>query len=212
MSEMTAARDGLLAASTSNALASIYLGRLDEAEAELGRVIDARHADAPRLLHEPLTYLGMLRRLQSRHVDALQLFARARAALGDDPYNEVALAQVLVEQGLTNVEVGDIESAVSDLERAHGLLTKLQKGMTPLHADALVALGRANMGRRPLDAIPLLARADAFWRDFEPDNRWGAEAALWLGRCHLALGRNAEARDALQRAAKLFAASPIPAA
>jgi hypothetical protein len=62
-----------------------------------------------------------------------------------------------------------------------------------------------------MDAIPLLERADAFWRDFEPDNRWGGESALWLGRCHLALGRNAQARDALRRATKLLAASPLPA-
>ncbi len=211
MSEMSAARNALLAATTSSALASIYLGRLDEAEAQLGHVISERNADPPRLIHEPLTHLGKLRRLQSRHVDALQLFAQARGALNDDPYNQVALAQVLVEQGLTHIETGDIESAVTDLERADSLLTKSQMGMTPLRADALVALGRAIMGRRPVDAIPLLERADAFWRDFEPDNRWGGEAALWLGRCHLALGRNAEARDALRRAAKLLPASPVPA-
>jgi len=211
MSGMTDSRNGLLAARASDALASIYLGRLDEAEAQLGSVIHDRRADPPRLLHEPLTNLGMLRRLQARHVDALQLFAQARAALSDDPYNDVALSRVLIEQGLTKVETGAIESAVSDLGRAHDLLTRLQKGMTPLHADALVALGRATMGRRPMDAIPLLERADAFWREFEPDNPWGGEAALWLGRCHLALGRNAEARQALQRADKLSSTRSIVA-
>ena len=211
MGETVAAGERLLASRTSGALASIYLGQLDDAEAELGLVVDARRAGPPRLIHEPLTYLGMLRRMQSRHVDALQLYAQALEALRDDPYNQVALAQVLVEQGLTNVEMGEYERAVPILDRAHALLTNSQKGMTPIHAEALVALGRATMVRRPLDAVPLLERADAFWRDFEPDNRWGGEAALWLGRCHLSLGRNSEGRDALRRAAKLFAASSIPA-
>jgi serine/threonine protein kinase len=211
MSEATAARNALLAARTSNALASIYLGRFDEAETDLGRVIDERRADPPRLIHEPLTYLGMLRRLQSRHGDALQLFDQARDALKDDPYNEVARAQVLIEQGSTHVEMGDIESALVVLARADTSLTKVQKQMTPLHADALVALGRATMPGRPTDAFALLARADEFWRAFAPDNRAGGEAALWLGRCLLSLGRNAEARDALRRAAKLLSGSPAPA-
>jgi len=211
ISEMAAARNALLAARTSNALASIYLGRFDEAEANLGRVIDERRADPPRLIHEPLTYLGMLRRRQSRQVDALQLFEQVRAALKDDPYNEVARAQVLVEQGSTLVEMGDFAGAVVVLERARASLTKMQTQMTPLHADALVALARATMAGRPMDAFALLARADAFWRGFEPDNRSGGEAALWLGRCQLSLGRNAEARDALRRAAKLLAGPLTPA-
>jgi tetratricopeptide (TPR) repeat protein len=211
MSEMTASRNGLLAARTSNALASIYLARHVDAEAELERVIAERASDPPRSIHEPLSHLGMLRRLQSRHADALQLLAQSRAALSDDPYNEVALARVLAEQGLTRVEMGDIGRAVPDLERAHALLTKAQKEMTPLHADALVALGRATLERRPLDAIPLLIRADAFWRDFEPENPWGADAALWLGRCQLALGQTADGDGTLRRAARLRAAAPVPA-
>jgi tetratricopeptide (TPR) repeat protein len=59
-------------------------------------------------------------------------------------------------------------------------------------------------------ALPSLQKADLFWRDFDADNRWAGETALWLGRCYLALGRRAEAGDALSRAAKLLAASPIP--
>jgi hypothetical protein len=38
-------------------------------------------------------------------------------------------------------------------------------------------------------ALSLLEKADAFWREFGPDNRWPGQAALWLGRCYLALGR-----------------------
>jgi hypothetical protein len=37
-----------------------------------------------------------------------------------------------------------------------------------------------------------LERADAFWRGFDAGNRASGEAALWLGRCRLALDRRSE--------------------
>lgn len=55
-----------------------------------------------------------------------------------------------------------------------------------------------------MEALPLLENADLFWRDFAPNNRWAGETALWLGR-------RADAQAVLSRAARLLAASPIPA-
>ena len=61
------------------------------------------------------------------------------------------------------------------------------------------------------DALRALQAADAYWRERRPDSRWAGEAALWLGRAHLALGQRDEARAALDRAAKLLGPSKIPA-
>ena len=60
-------------------------------------------------------------------------------------------------------------------------------------------------------AKPLLEEADAYWRDLNPASRWAGEAALWLGRAYLALGQNAEAGEAFNRAERILLASPLPA-
>ena len=79
-------------------------------------------------------------------------------------------------------------------------------------AGALVAIGRAHLdlGQHPAALAPL-QRADAFWREFDADNRWAGEAALWLGRCYRALGREAEADESLRRAKTILSHSELPA-
>lgn len=62
---------------------------------------------------------------------------------------------------------------------------------------------------RPVDALPLLQEADRFWSDFDPHNRWAGEAALWLGRCYVALGRRSQTRPALSQASRILSRSPI---
>jgi hypothetical protein len=59
--------------------------------------------------------------------------------------------------------------------------------------------------------LPLLEPANAFWREFDPDNVRGADAASWLGRCAQQLGRAAVARNAQDRASRLRAAAERPA-
>ncbi len=84
--------------------------------------------------------------------------------------------------------------------------------MTPTRADLMIGMARVHLqGSEPADALRALQAADAYWRKRRPDSRWAGEAALWLGRCYLAHGRKAEAHVTLARAAKLLAASPIPA-
>jgi tetratricopeptide (TPR) repeat protein len=84
---------------------------------------------------------------------------------------------------------------------------KHQTHLTPLRADALVGLGRAQLALGQNDeAVKNLEAADSFWRQFDHESRWGAEAALWLGRVYLALSRPAEAERSLQRARQISAA------
>ena len=50
------------------------------------------------------------------------------------------------------------------------------------------------------EALPLLEKADAFWRGFDADNRWAGEASLWLAQC----------RRAYRRADKILSKSSLP--
>ena len=115
------------------------------------------------------------------------------------------------EIGLVRLDQGDAAPAAAVLEQALREFERLESRVTPARADALVGLGRARLAQgRVANALPPLETAHAFWRDFDPDNRWAGEAALWLGRCYLALGRKAEADEALNRAQELLSRSPIP--
>ena len=202
---------GLLLSRADYGLALVYLGRFQDAETELQQVVAERRAGRARAIHQPLSYLGTLRRLEGRPDLALTLFEEASAAARNRPLNKVDLAQVLTGIGITRLETSDYDEAVRSLNEARALLEEVQKEKTPARADALVGLGRAKMGQgRLAEALPLLEAADRFWHEFDAENRWAGEAALWLGRCYAALGRAADARQALARAEKLLSRSPIP--
>ncbi len=118
--------------------------------------------------------------------------------------------RVLIEFGLDQLELGKRGEASVALEEALGLSRRLQAATAPERADALVGLGRARMSLgHPVEALPLLEEADASWRGFDPENRWAGEAALWLGECQAALGRDREAARSLSRAEKILARSPL---
>jgi serine/threonine-protein kinase len=202
---------GLLLSRAGYGLALVYLGRFQDAELELQQVVAERRAGRPRAIHQPLSHLGTLRRLQGQHEVALGLFEEAAAAARNRALSKVDLAQVLTGSGLTRLEMADYDGALRSLEEARALLDEVQKEKTPAKADAWVGLGRARMAQGQLaDALPLLEAADRFWVEFDGANRWAGEAALWLGHCHAALGRAEDARRALARAEKLLSRSPIP--
>ena len=119
----------------------------------------------------------------------------------------------LVERGLARLELGEAQAADESFTRAEVLFEQTQGDRTtPDRADLRVGAARVRMLRGEHQvALPLLREADAFWRDFDAENRGAGEAAFWLGRCLLALGHQAEARDTLARAKRLLATSPIPA-
>jgi hypothetical protein len=119
----------------------------------------------------------------------------------------------LSETGLAQLELGDLEAAEVAFAKAEALFARFQKAFTtPARVDLMIGTARAQMRRQEFAAaLPALEKADAFWRDFATDSRWAGEAALWLGRCQLALRHDREGRAALSRAATLLAASPLPA-
>lgn len=202
-----------LHARASFGLALAYLGRFAEADRQLRETIDKAGSKAARAQHLAMRNLGTSLRLQGRYVESLAWFEKALAAAAIQHSHRGDLAQGLLEAGLVRLEMGEPETARELFARADTLFRDVQKQhMTPARADLLVGMARVQMDHKNwTDAVPLLETANRFWLDFDPANRWAGEAALWLGRCDLALGRNADAQVALNRAEKLLALSPIPA-
>jgi serine/threonine protein kinase len=200
-------------ARTSFGLVLAYLGRFDEADRLLRQTLDNAGSKPTRAQHLAMRNFGTSLRLQGRHADALPWLEKGIAAAAIQRSHRGDLALGLVEAGLSKLELGDAEAAQELFVRADTLLEDLQKKhTTPARADLLVGMARVQMQRgNHRDALPLLESADLFWRDFDSENRWAGEAALWLGRCYLALGRRTDAHAVLSRAETVLASSPIPA-
>jgi eukaryotic-like serine/threonine-protein kinase len=193
-------------------LALAYLGQFDRADRELmqaigtpGNVVGGGHLLA-------MQNLGASLRLQGRYAESLPWLERAMDAASLKPGRRGYLAHGLLEAGLAKLELNDVEGAQGFFARAEQLFSDVQKRhTTPARAELHIGTARVLMRQRNYAAaLPLLEKADAFWLEFDAENRGAGEAALWLGRCYLALGRKTDAQKALARAARLLATSPIP--
>jgi len=203
---------GVIHSRTNFGLALAYLGRFDQAESQQRIVLEAAGPLNIRARHLAMRNLGTALRLQGRYAESLLWFDQALAAAAVHLNHRGDLAHGLVESGLSKLELGDAAAAQALFLRAKALLDDVQgQRTTPARADLFVGMARVQMlGGNHKEALPLLEKAADFWRDFDPENRWAGEAAFWLGRCYLALGRNADARSALSRAEKILVRSPLP--
>lgn len=126
--------------------------------------------------------------------------------------HRIALADTLRDSGLLRLELNNPQDALRDLERARQRYAETQGTLAPGHVEALVGLGRTHLRLgQPALALPFLEQADAFWRDFDADNRGAGDSAFWLAQCLDTLDRKPEARANYRRAADLLARSPLPA-
>ena len=203
---------GTLHARAQLGLALAYLGRFDEAESHLRQTIKEAGPLHMRANHLAMRHLGTSLRLQGRYADSLASFDKAMVAAAIHHNHRGDLAHGLLEAGLARLELGEFDTAQQFFTRAGTLFSDIQKQRTtPARADLLVGMARIQLERREYaDALPSLQKADLFWRDFNPDNRWAGAAALWLGRCYLAMGRTVEANEALNRAERTLSRSPVP--
>jgi tetratricopeptide (TPR) repeat protein len=190
-------------------VALAYVGRTADALAEASS-LQALGKELPAsILFEALA--GTVHRLAGHPAEARQAYRRALEHIPDDPIRSFNRMRVLAELGLVEIDLGLLPEAEASLTEALALSATEQRADSPLRADAWVGLARTLVGQhRPAEAAALLERADAFWRDFDPENPWGADAATWLGDCYRQLGREADARRALTRASRLRA-SEFPA-
>jgi len=192
-------------------LALAYLGRFDEANRHLRKAIDESEGKAPRAHHLALRNLGTSLRLQGRYAEALPWLEKSLEESVIQPSHRGDHAHGLLEAGLTRLERGEFDTARQLLERARLLFADVQKQrMTPARADLLVGLARLDLQRADNDgALHSAQEADLFWRAFDSKNPLAGAAALWLGRCHLALGHQAASSEALSRAAHLLPAPTL---
>ena len=155
-------------------VALAYVGRTAEALAEaaaLGAMPEAQH---PGLSYDTLA--GTVYRLAGRPLEAFEAQQRALHRIPDDPVERWHLMRILVEHGLTELELDLPEQAQASMEEALALSETELRRDTPMRADAWLGLGRALLARQRLDeAAQSFGRADAFWRSFDPDNPTGAE-------------------------------------
>jgi tetratricopeptide (TPR) repeat protein len=204
-------RDATLLARTGKALALAYLGRVDAAQQEIDVVAKAAGQGVAEPLGARVAQVrGTIARMHGDRRVALQLQQPVAENKSSGPKLQRERMRALAEIGLIRLDEGDLVQAGEALEQALKEFERLESRITPAHADALVGKGRIRFAQgRAAHALPSLEMADAFWRDFDPDNRWAGETALWLGRCYLAVGRTAEGNAALKRAQKLLSRSPI---
>ena len=165
-----------------------------------------------RAKHLAMRNLGTSLRLQGRYQESLEWFEKALVAAAIHHNHRGDHAQGLLEAGLARLELGEFDTAQQLFTRADALFDDVHKQhTTPARAELLVGMARVQVQRRDyVNALQSAQKADLFWRDFDPDNRGAGEAALWLGRSYLALGRNAEAREALGRARSVLSRSRLP--
>jgi tetratricopeptide (TPR) repeat protein len=201
---------GATSARASLGMALAFVGRFEEAQLQLQQTMkDSRPGTRPH--HQAQRHLGTLLKLQGRYAESVPWFDRSIAA-AVEPNHRGDLAIAWSEAGQAQLELGNLEAAQLHFTRAETLFSELQKNYTtPARADLWIGSARLYMQRRDYQkALQLTQQADRFWRDFNADSRWAGEAALWLGRCYLALGRSADAHAALRRAETVLSRSPLP--
>jgi eukaryotic-like serine/threonine-protein kinase len=199
----------LRTARAGGALAQAYLGHLSAAQQQLQQLLNEVPPDS-RVYHQVLRFLGTTIRLSGDDSAALPWFEKSIAAATARNHRSDR-AQGLLEAAFARLELGDADKAQRLLDQAAPILAELQPGQTPLRADLALATGRLELlrGRAGAALAPLQAAA-GFWRGFDPGNRWAGESAFWLGRACVALGRKAEASDALEQARILLSRSALP--
>jgi eukaryotic-like serine/threonine-protein kinase len=204
-----------LSAQIYRAQAMAYLGRSGEAKELLKPVLEqyATTYQSPTYKpHQPVYVLGVVRRFAGEFDGAVQAQQKALTLIPDGPAADLERSPVLAELGLSQLEMGHYSEAQGFLENAHRMFGRLQTQMTPEHADVVVGLGRLRLQQgRPQDARALFDQATAFWKSFDPDNRWAGEALFWSAHCLKALGREEDASKQLAHSLKILSRSPIPA-
>lgn len=163
---------------------------------------DTRGADNPLFLFNYAEFLRQHSRFDEarrRHADCLALRERAL------PPDHLDLARSRVSLASTLRELGRLDEAQTEVERARRRLTEPDAGMLRPLADLL--LGRILLDRQdPEHAVALLAGAVTHLETHDAEPALLGEAVLSWAHCLAKLQHWREAHDAYQRAADLLSA------
>jgi tetratricopeptide (TPR) repeat protein len=189
---------------------ALTLGYRGETEAARAAIADIRTDDRNKSTSwRTLRVRSIVERLDGNHALAAKL-AREGLASHSGPRVELQRMQLLPVLGLALVELNESAEAIAVLAEAVGLLERFETTPSPTRAEVNVGLGRALLRNGAADkALVHLQHADAFWRDFDSQNRGAGEAAFWLSAALGETGSRSEAEAALARALPLLTRSPL---
>jgi eukaryotic-like serine/threonine-protein kinase len=197
------------------ALALAYLGRSDEARAEVAPVVElyrTRYREPLYLPGDTFIVAGIVERLAGNPDAARDLLREALDVIGPGGNADRLRADALTQLALAELDRtgADASRALAYLEEADALQGTL-KQTGPRRADVLLGLGRAHLALGSnARALEFLRQADEFWQPFAANNRWAGEAGAWYARGLEAAGLHRRSREVSARARATLRTSPLP--
>ncbi len=194
-----------------------YLARTREAslllESVAGELEKAGpNGDATKQWSRVAQLRSLLLRLDGRAPAAAEVAAASLRRSAQEALDDRSRAQLDVALGLATLDTGRALEARPLLEDGLQAYEAAQVSLSPRVADALLGLGRADLALGKVEAaLASLKRAHEFWQQFDAQNLWSAEAALWYGRALLASGQAGSGRALVVLARPRLAGSPFAA-
>ena len=174
-------------------------GRVAEAESEFKTLQLAKWA-GPQL-GSYQGHMAAFKSLQGHNEAARSLAESSAATMTKIPKKSVQ-ARYWSLLGTMRLEAGDARAALAPLQQAVALFIEAELGVSPDHAQALVALGRAQLLTGDVTAAArALASADRAWQAFDSKNRYAGLAKIYLAHA-LGTQRHAIAAAEVLRSAE----------
>jgi tetratricopeptide (TPR) repeat protein len=118
----------------------------------------------------------------------------------------------LSESAAVRLAAGDAQAALELADRALTAFQRIRLQVDPALSDLHVTRGQALLAlKRPAEARDEFRITDDFWRDYDADSSWAAEASYWLARALNDSGDHAAGAPMLKSARARLAKSPMPA-
>jgi eukaryotic-like serine/threonine-protein kinase len=193
------------------------LGRLDEAEAVQRDVVAQRRSSDPNgadgKLLVSIQILGSILLRAGRIDEAIEAYddslARRRVLRGNDSVDLVLSLEAGARARLQRGRPEDLAAARVQIDECLRLITLHPDGSPGVRADVFVLAARRDlMDRRPAEALSRLDEALAIRTAASGATHWkSGEVHLQRGRALALLGRPEEARQEVERAVAILAAS-----
>ena len=113
---------------------------------------------------------------------------------------------------MSRLALNDASEALSLADQAIDVQQRrFKRGWRPSTSDLFITRGRALLILgRATEARVTLGEADQFWRKFDPDNPWAAEASWWFAQSLIATGESERGQEILKQTRPRLLASWMP--